>query len=166
MNYPSAVQPSDQRAAGLETRSFPGDMVSRYQGVQPDAVSISPEAQQALDGAAGSGGVAAASGVAAQSVPGSGTSTRAVPNSAQGIANAAKAAVETAEAARKKVDSQQKSFDLKYQKAYFAVDDKDNVVIRVVDSKGKVLRQIPPEEYLKMAETMKTTSDHLFRTKV
>jgi uncharacterized FlaG/YvyC family protein len=40
-------------------------------------------------------------------------------------------------------------------KAYFAIDDNKNVVIRVVDSKGNVIQQIPSEAMQKMAEEFK-----------
>lgn len=33
-------------------------------------------------------------------------------------------------------------------KAVLAVDGDKNVVVRIIDSDGKVLRQIPPEEYM------------------
>ncbi len=49
-------------------------------------------------------------------------------------------------------------------KAYFAVDDKKNVVIKVEDSKGNVVRQIPPEDYIKMSETLRELTNNLFHT--
>ncbi|RME68133.1 MAG: hypothetical protein D6778_02265 [Nitrospirae bacterium] len=45
--------------------------------------------------------------------------------------------------------------------AYFAVDENNNVVIRIVDSDGKVVRQIPPEEYIRMKEALKETIKNL-----
>jgi uncharacterized FlaG/YvyC family protein len=49
--------------------------------------------------------------------------------------------------------------------AYFAVDDKNNVVIRVIDAKGTIVKQIPPDEYLKMVKSMNEIQGHLFHTK-
>ncbi|QWR76470.1 flagellar protein FlaG [Candidatus Magnetomonas plexicatena] len=49
-------------------------------------------------------------------------------------------------------------------KAYFAVDDNRNVVIKVEDSKGNVVSQIPPEEYIKMSKVLKEISSNLFHT--
>ncbi len=46
-------------------------------------------------------------------------------------------------------------------RAYFAVDENNNVVIRVVDDKGNVVRQIPPEEYIKMKEALRETIKNL-----
>ncbi len=45
--------------------------------------------------------------------------------------------------------------------AYFAVDEHNNVVIRIVDQDGKVVRQIPPEEYLRMKEALKESIKNL-----
>ncbi|MBF0517407.1 MAG: flagellar protein FlaG [Nitrospirae bacterium] len=39
-------------------------------------------------------------------------------------------------------------------KAYFAVDDNKNVVIKVTDASGKVVRQIPAEDYLQMVKVL------------
>jgi uncharacterized FlaG/YvyC family protein len=50
-------------------------------------------------------------------------------------------------------------------KAVFAVDDQKNVVIRFVDKKGKVVRQVPPEEYLDMISKLKESTEQLFSTK-
>jgi hypothetical protein len=49
-------------------------------------------------------------------------------------------------------------------KAYFALDDNKNVVIKVEDSKGNVVRQIPPEDYIKMSKTLRELSTNLFHT--
>ncbi len=51
-------------------------------------------------------------------------------------------------------------------KAFFALDDNENVVIRIVDSEGRLLRQIPPEEYLKMVEYMRSYSKNIFSVEV
>lgn len=45
--------------------------------------------------------------------------------------------------------------------AYFAVDENNNVVIRIVDSDGNLVRQIPPEEYIRMKEALKETIKNL-----
>jgi uncharacterized FlaG/YvyC family protein len=50
------------------------------------------------------------------------------------------------------------------RKAYFAVDDKKNVVIKIEDENGKVVRQIPPEEYLKMVDKIEQSAEKLFHT--
>lgn len=50
-------------------------------------------------------------------------------------------------------------------KAVFAVDDEKNVVIRFVDKKGKVVQQVPPEEYLDMITRLKESTENLFSTK-
>lgn len=50
----------------------------------------------------------------------------------------------------------------KNYRAFFAVDDKNNVVIRIVDDKNNVIRQIPPEEYIKQKEALRETIKNLF----
>ncbi|MCG3117596.1 MAG: flagellar protein FlaG [Candidatus Manganitrophus sp. SA1] len=47
-------------------------------------------------------------------------------------------------------------------KAFFAVDENKNVVIRIKDAEGNVVKQIPPAEYLKMAETLSDSRKTLF----
>ncbi|MCG3110422.1 MAG: flagellar protein FlaG [Candidatus Manganitrophus sp. SB1] len=47
-------------------------------------------------------------------------------------------------------------------KAFFAIDENKNVVIRIKDAEGNVVKQIPPAEYLKMAETLLENSKTLF----
>jgi|GEM_PF-4429530 len=47
-------------------------------------------------------------------------------------------------------------------KAFFAVDENKNVVIRIADSKGNVIKQIPPPEYLEMAKTLSEVDKNLF----
>lgn len=54
-------------------------------------------------------------------------------------------------------------FDLK---AVFAVDKEKNVVIRFLDQKGKIVRQIPPEEYIKMIKKFKENVENLFSKEV
>lgn len=51
-------------------------------------------------------------------------------------------------------------------KAFFAVDDNKNVVIRIVNADGKVLKQVPPEDYLKMVERMEESAQKLFHKEV
>lgn len=51
-------------------------------------------------------------------------------------------------------------------KAFFAVTENENVVIRIVDSEGNVLRQIPPEEFLKASEFLKNNHKNLFSVEV
>lgn len=53
------------------------------------------------------------------------------------------------------------------QKVYFAIDKNDDVIIRIIDSKtGKVVKQIPPEEYLEMSKVLKETTGKLFHVEV
>ncbi len=40
-------------------------------------------------------------------------------------------------------------------KAVFAIDDNKNVVIQLLDEDGKVVQQIPPEDYLEMVKNLK-----------
>lgn len=51
-------------------------------------------------------------------------------------------------------------------KAFFDIDENKNVVIKVVDSEGNLVRQIPPEEYLKVAESLKNISKKLLHLEV
>ncbi len=51
-------------------------------------------------------------------------------------------------------------------KAFFALDENENVVIRIVDHEGTLLRQIPPEEYLKMVEQLRNFSKNIFSMEV
>lgn len=53
-------------------------------------------------------------------------------------------------------------FEIASYKAFFAVDENKNVVIRIKDAEGNVVKQIPPAEYLKMAETLSESSKNLF----
>ncbi|QWR76484.1 flagellar protein FlaG [Candidatus Magnetomonas plexicatena] len=51
-------------------------------------------------------------------------------------------------------------------KAYYSVEnDTNRVVIKIVDNKGNVVKQIPPEDYLKAAKLMNMTTQELFYTK-
>lgn len=67
----------------------------------------------------------------------------------------------TNEALRSEETSVQKPKPVSY-KAFFEVDENKNVVIKVVDSEGRVIRQVPPEEYLKMAAAWKENIKNLF----
>lgn len=51
-------------------------------------------------------------------------------------------------------------------KAFFAVTEDESVVIKIVDEEGKLIRQIPPEEYLKMVEFLKNNHKNLFSVEV
>ncbi|KJU84328.1 Flagellar protein FlaG protein, partial [Candidatus Magnetobacterium bavaricum] len=67
--------------------------------------------------------------------------------------------------AKEKEKQKEKEYEKNFSKAYFAIDDKDNVVIRIVDYEGKLIRQIPPEDYIKMLEAMDKNIESLFSTK-
>lgn len=58
--------------------------------------------------------------------------------------------------------AEQKQADTNSVKAVFAVDDDKNVVIRVLDEDGKVIRQFPPEEFLEMAKNLENISKSIF----
>ena len=62
----------------------------------------------------------------------------------------------------KEVASPEQGFQSETLKAFFAVDENKNVVIRIADANGKVVKQIPAEEYLKMTEFLLETSKSLF----
>ena len=51
-------------------------------------------------------------------------------------------------------------------KAVLALDDDKNVVIRVLDEKGKTVAQYPPEDYLQMMKRMNEIVKSLFSKKV
>lgn len=46
--------------------------------------------------------------------------------------------------------------------AIFAVDDDKNVVVRLVDKKGKTIQQFPPDEYLQMKKHFRENVKNLF----
>ncbi|MEO5355823.1 MAG: flagellar protein FlaG [Nitrospirae bacterium YQR-1] len=56
----------------------------------------------------------------------------------------------------------EQSAELKENKAVFAVDENQKVVIRIVDSDGNLLKQIPAEEYVKMVQQLEQNSQNLF----
>ena len=64
------------------------------------------------------------------------------------------------------VDDIDNSQSLKFYKAFFAIDENKNIVIRVVDQEGNLVRQIPPEEYLKATESLKMVSKRLLHLEV
>ncbi len=47
-------------------------------------------------------------------------------------------------------------------KTVFAVDGNNKVVLQVLDSKGKVLQQLPPEEFGPVAKELKALMKNLF----
>lgn len=51
-------------------------------------------------------------------------------------------------------------------KAVFALDDDKNVVIRLLDDKGEVVRQYPPKEYLTMVKKFNEIVDNLYSKRV
>ncbi|MCX8030424.1 MAG: flagellar protein FlaG [Thermodesulfovibrionales bacterium] len=51
-------------------------------------------------------------------------------------------------------------------KAFFAVTEDENVVIKIVDEEGNLIRQIPPEEYIKLLEFFKNYNKNLFSKEV
>ena len=53
-----------------------------------------------------------------------------------------------------------------HTRAVFAVDGDKNVVVRIIDTDGKVLRQIPPEEYMATVARLRELSKSLFDTEV
>lgn len=53
-----------------------------------------------------------------------------------------------------------------FYKAFFAIDENKNVIIKVVDSDGNLIRQIPPEEFLKVAESLKIITKKLLHLEV
>jgi hypothetical protein len=51
-------------------------------------------------------------------------------------------------------------------KPVFAVDEDKNIVIRFLDKKGKIVRQIPPDEYLNMVKKLQEAIGNLYSKKV
>ncbi|MDA8090887.1 MAG: flagellar protein FlaG [Nitrospiraceae bacterium] len=72
-------------------------------------------------------------------------------------AGAKKAAEETP--AKKAV---QQAGQQAHDKAIFAVDGNNKVVIQVLDANGKVLQQLPPEEFGPVAKELKALMKNLF----
>ncbi|MCL0037002.1 flagellar protein FlaG [Thermodesulfovibrionales bacterium] len=65
--------------------------------------------------------------------------------------------------ARAQEETERRLFELR---AAFVVDDYNNVVIQFIDEEGEVVRQIPPEEFIKMAERMRENIENLFHKEV
>lgn len=55
--------------------------------------------------------------------------------------------------------------EMETNRAYIDVDQNDKVVIKVVDSEGKLVKQFPPEERLKAAEFLESHLSNLFEIK-
>ncbi|KJU83777.1 Flagellar protein FlaG protein [Candidatus Magnetobacterium bavaricum] len=51
-------------------------------------------------------------------------------------------------------------------KAYFEIDEDDKVIIKVVDGEGKLLRQIPPDDYRKSVRRLEEAYNKLFHKEV
>lgn len=47
-------------------------------------------------------------------------------------------------------------------RAVFAIDENRNVTIQIIDKDGKVLKQIPPEEYINMVRKLKQVTEGHF----
>jgi len=47
-------------------------------------------------------------------------------------------------------------------KAVFAVDEEKHITIQIIDEDGKVVKQIPPEEYREMARKLKEAVESLY----
>ncbi|MEW6116929.1 MAG: flagellar protein FlaG [Nitrospirota bacterium] len=51
-------------------------------------------------------------------------------------------------------------------KAIFAIDEDKNVVIQLLDDKGEMVRQIPPEEYMEMVKKLDEMRESIYSKKV
>lgn len=60
----------------------------------------------------------------------------------------------------------ERQLEMNKYRAIFAVDDDKNVVVRLVDKKGKTVRQYPPEEYLNMQKHFRESVINLFSIEV
>lgn len=57
--------------------------------------------------------------------------------------------------------------DMVVNKAYFAVDDKaKQIVIKIINPDGEVIKQIPPEDYVELSEKIKDRVENLFSISV
>ncbi|MBF0538934.1 MAG: flagellar protein FlaG [Nitrospirae bacterium] len=56
--------------------------------------------------------------------------------------------------------------DTQQTKAYFEIDDDGKAVIKVVDSEGKVIKQMPPEDYKKAVRRLEEVYKKLFHKEV
>ncbi|MBF0473846.1 MAG: hypothetical protein HQK91_02615 [Nitrospirae bacterium] len=52
--------------------------------------------------------------------------------------------------------------EIKPQKAFFVVDENNNVFVKVVSPDGKCVEQMQPEEYMKMSDDMDSSGISLF----
>jgi hypothetical protein len=52
------------------------------------------------------------------------------------------------------------------QKAFYVVDENNNVFIKIVDPDGDVVKQIPSQEYITMSKNMDETNKCLFHVEV
>ncbi|MBF0564625.1 MAG: flagellar protein FlaG [Nitrospirae bacterium] len=171
INYVSSSQQSDVGIAGANVSgvaTVSGQTTVKDTPQFPDTVTISPQAasvQAAKAATPAQGSTKAADtsngGAVTGSVSGNGA------QKANGVLkqNASKQNASKQNEVKQKQDATQKGLAQGVNKAYFAVDDKHNVVIRIVDSQGKVVKQVPPEDYLKMVDSMKQADSHLFHTK-
>ncbi|MBV6341802.1 flagellar protein FlaG [Candidatus Magnetobacterium casense] len=55
-----------------------------------------------------------------------------------------------------------KAVDTSQSKAYFEIDEDEKVIIKVVDAEGKLLKQIPPDDYKKSVRRLEETYNKLF----
>lgn len=170
INYVSVSQQSDVGIAGANTAGVAatsGQTTVKDTPQFPDSVTISPQAASAQASAAtpAQGSTNAADTSSGATVSGNGSQNG--PQKASGALNqnASKQNTSKQNGIKQIQDAEQKNLSQGVNKAYFAVDDKRNVVIRIVDSQGKVVKQVPPEDYLKMVDAMKQADSHLFHTK-
>ncbi|MBF0344893.1 MAG: hypothetical protein HQL06_11760 [Nitrospirae bacterium] len=56
--------------------------------------------------------------------------------------------------------------DKQQNKAYFEIDDDDKIVIKVVDAEGKLLKQIPPDDYKKSVRRLEEVYKKVFHKEV
>jgi hypothetical protein len=56
--------------------------------------------------------------------------------------------------------------DVKSQKAFFVVDENNNVFVNVVSPDGKRVQQVAPEEYKNMSENMNGSGISIFHVEV
>ncbi|MBF0540337.1 MAG: flagellar protein FlaG [Nitrospirae bacterium] len=73
-----------------------------------------------------------------------------------------------AKSSAKQVDvSKQGPANLASQNVMFAMDKDENVIIKFIDIKsGKVVKQVPAQEYLEMSDDLKKISGKLFHIEV
>ncbi|MBF0336259.1 MAG: flagellar protein FlaG [Nitrospirae bacterium] len=59
-----------------------------------------------------------------------------------------------------------KAVDANQSKAYFEIDEDEKVIIKVVDAEGKLLKQIPPDDYKKSVRRLEEAYNKLFHKEV